>query len=340
MASALVSALGAVVDRLAAQLDAAVRVPSVVDDDAEDASSHGPRQRVSCRGRQQLEHSTRSGFGGVVAAEHQLGLAEPGEHRRHLRTRVVGQEGGGGFELDRALLQVPGRPEVATEPFVAPGHAPRRGSVTEGLAGESGGSLVAGCPAGQLGRLPEPITQLGLCGRVTSGIPQLEGPLEVAQGDARRHRARAASAAASSAHERRRLLPGPIEVEGQLARSIGAREDVRRLLPQDVGDAPVQPSSLRREQLGVDDLTDQRVPEPVAVGVTGRRRSAARRSPPATRPPADHRRPRRREPAGRGRCRVRRQAMTPSTRRSVSSRSARSAAMRSDRTAGIGCPAR
>ena len=67
--------------------------------------------------------------------------AKPGEDRRRLGSRVVGQQGRGGRELRRALLDVAGGPQVAAEPFVSPRRAARRGSVTEGFASELRGPL-------------------------------------------------------------------------------------------------------------------------------------------------------------------------------------------------------
>ena len=109
---------------LAAQLDALVGVAAVVHDDAEHPSGHHPRHRVSGRRRQELEDASRSLLGGVVAAEHELGLTEPGVHRGGLRSRRLGKQGGRGLELDRALFQVPGGPQEATEALVAPRHDP------------------------------------------------------------------------------------------------------------------------------------------------------------------------------------------------------------------------
>ena len=149
---------------------------------------------------------------------------------------------------------------------MSPRLAPRRRSVTKRLAGEGGGSLVAGRAAGQLGRLPQPITAADTGGSGSSRVPQLEGSLEVVQGGARRHRLGGVGGG-KQRRERRRLIPGPVKVDGELARPVGARQELRILLPQDGGDPLVQASSLRREQVRIHDLPDQRVPDPVRVAL-------------------------------------------------------------------------
>ena len=56
---------------------------------------------------QQLEDAPRSLLGGVVAAEHQLGLTEPGVHRGGLRSRRLGKQCRRGLELDRDCSKCP-----------------------------------------------------------------------------------------------------------------------------------------------------------------------------------------------------------------------------------------
>ena len=77
----------------------------------------------------------------------------------------------------------------------------------------------------------------------------------------------AASAAASNADERLPAVTGAVEVKGQFAGTVGSSQHIGRLLPQCGGDAAVQPRSLRREQVGVDDLAEQRVAEAVGLVV-------------------------------------------------------------------------
>src|SRR5688572_28394030 len=107
------------------------------------------------------------------------------------------------------------RPQKAAEAFMAPRHAPRRWPVAERISCERGGPLVAGGSAGQLRRLPQPITATLGRRRVPGGIPQLERPLEVAQGGPwcnRLGRVRRSE----QCRERRRLIACPIEVDRQL----------------------------------------------------------------------------------------------------------------------------
>ena len=67
--------------------------------------------------------------------------------------------------------------------------------------------------------------------------------------------------------ERRLVISCPVEMNGQLAGSIGTGEQVWWLFGQGVGDAAVKPLALRREKLVVDDLADQRMTKAVGVGV-------------------------------------------------------------------------
>ena len=67
--------------------------------------------------------------------------------------------------------------------------------------------------------------------------------------------------------ERGRVISCPVEVNGQLAGSVGTGAGCRRLVGQRVGDAAVEPFALGRQQLVVDDLADQRMTKAVGVGV-------------------------------------------------------------------------
>ena len=136
--------------------------------------------------------------------------------------------------------------------------------MAEGFAGEGGGSLVAGRPAGQLGRLPQPITASVARCRASGSVPQLEGPLQVAQGGSRGHRLGGVGGG-EQRRERAPVITGAVEMDGELTGPVGARQQLGSLLTERVGDALVQASSLRRKQLGIHDLPDQRVPEPVGV---------------------------------------------------------------------------
>ena len=253
---------------------------------------------------EQLEHALRSRFGDVVAAEHELGLSQPGEDRRRLGSRVIGQQGRGRLELRRALLDVTGAPQVAAESLVPPRRASRRDSVTEGFPSEVRGPLVADRAACELGGLPETVTAICRRARLAGGVPKLERALEMVQSGRGRH-GLGGVRGEQQRHERRRVIACPVEMKGQFAGSIRAGEDVRRLIGQRVGDAAVQPFAFRWKQLVVDDLTDQRVTKPVRIGVAVDD-DELRVDRGAQRNFETVRRPRRRPaPGGRARCRAR-----------------------------------
>ena len=63
------------------------------------------------------------------------------------------------------------------------------------------------------------------------------------------------------------MLTGPVQLEGQLPGAIGPRQRVGGLPLEGVGDAPVQAGALRRQEVGVDHLADERVAEAIGPGV-------------------------------------------------------------------------
>ena len=215
---------------------------------------------------EKLEHPLSSLVGGVVVAEHELGLSQPSKDRGRLWSGVGGQQGRGGRELRGAVLDVAGGPQVAAEAFVSPCRAARRHAVTERFPGEVRGPLVADRAARQFGRLPEAIAATCSRGGLAGGVPQLERALEMAQ------RGRGCDGLGGiggeqQSPERRLVISCPVEMNGQLAGSIGTGEQVWWLFGQGVGDAAVEPFALRREKLVVDDLADQRMTKAVGVGV-------------------------------------------------------------------------
>ena len=227
---------------------------------------HRPCQRVGLGVGEKLEHALSSRFGGVVVAEHELGLSQPSEDRGRLWSCVIGQQRRGGRELRRAFLDVTSGPQVAAEPFVSPCRATRRHAVTERFPGEVRGPLVADRAARELGRLPETVAATCSRGGLAGGVPQLERALEMAQ------RGRGCDGLGGiggeqQSPERRRVISCPVEMNGQFAGSIGTGEHVWWLVGQRVGDAAVKPFALGREKLVVDDLADQRMTKAVGVGV-------------------------------------------------------------------------
>ena len=147
--------------------------------ETERAAGHHPRQRVVGRVVDELEDALAPLRGQLVVAGHELGLPEPGVHRRRLGVRVVAQEGSGLLELGPALLEVARRPQVAAQPLVPERLALRRRPELERRPGDLDRALVAGGGAAELGGLPQPVATVLPGGGVAGDVPQLEGPLEV-----------------------------------------------------------------------------------------------------------------------------------------------------------------
>ena len=193
---------------------------------------------------------------------------KPGEHRRRLRSRRCRAARSAAASNSAALSSMlTGGPQVAAESLVAPRRAARRNAVAEGFASELRGPLVAGRPARELGRLPEPVDRDSRPRPIRRPNPTARARARDGAGRPPAPPSRAASAASSSATNAAVLIACPVEMKGQFAGSIGARQNVRRLVGERVGNAPVQPLALRWKQLVVDDLADQRVTKPVGIGV-------------------------------------------------------------------------
>ena len=165
--------------------DRFLRVAEGGSSDAEHTASHDPRRPVEVRLRHRLEQPAAPVLRGLVVAGHQFGLSEPGDGRCCPGAVVaVGQQHGGRLELGGGLGEPARRPEVAAEPFVAPGLTEGRCSDGQGLGCELDRSLVADGSAGQLGRLPQPVASGGVCRRGTGRLPELEGSFQEPQGGA------------------------------------------------------------------------------------------------------------------------------------------------------------
>ena len=106
--------------------------------------------------------------------------------------------------------------------------------------------------------------RLTVRGPLADGVPQLESTLEMTERGTRCERLGSVGRGEQS-EERPFRVARTVEVEGQLTRPVGAAQGIGGLLLQRLGDAAVQARSLRREQVGVDDLSEQRVAEPVGV---------------------------------------------------------------------------
>ena len=127
------------------------------------------------------------------------------------------------------------------------------------------GAFVPGGGTGELGGLPEPVAAVGLRGAVAGVVPELEGPLEMGERGAGGDRRRRVGGG-EQGDEGAFAVAGPVEVEGELAGPVGPAELGRRLLLEGFGDAAMEPGALRRQQIGVHDLADEGVTEPVGVG--------------------------------------------------------------------------
>jgi hypothetical protein len=125
---------------------------------------------------------------------------------------------------------------------------------------------VARSAARKFGRLPEPVRAIRGCGGLPAGVPELERALEMVQ------RGRGSDfLGCVGSHEQRRersdVIPGPVEMKGQLGGSIGAGKYVWWLVSQYVGDAAMKPFAFRRQKLVVHDLADQRMTKAIGVGL-------------------------------------------------------------------------
>ena len=233
--------------------------------ETERAPGHRPGQRVVGGVLDELEDALTPLLGELVVAGHELRLPESGVHPCRIGVRVVAEEGSGLLELGSALLEVARGPQVPTQPLVSERLALRGRPDLERFLRDLDGAFVPGGGTGELGGLPEPVAPVGLSRAVAGVVPELEGPLEMGErgaGGDRRRRVRGGERGDKGAF----AVAGPVEVEGELAGPVGPAELRGRLLLEGFGDPAMEPCALRREQVGVDDLADEGVTEPVGVG--------------------------------------------------------------------------
>ena len=140
------------------------------------------------------------------------------------RVRVVAEEGSGRLELGPALLESSRAPTGSGPAARARTPRPAGGGPTSNAArASSTAALVAGGGAGELGGLPQPVTAVRSCGGVAGGVPQLEGPLEVAERGAGGDRLGRVGGG-EQGDERAFAVAGAVEVEGELAGPVGPAE--------------------------------------------------------------------------------------------------------------------
>ena len=128
------------------------------------------------------------------------------------------------------------------------------------------GPFVADGGGGDVGRLPQAVASIGCACARSSRVPQLEGTFEMAErcrwGDGLGRVGGGEQGGEGSIDVARE-----IKVKCKLTGPIRSSQRIGWLLGERGRDAAVQAGPLWREEIGVDDLAEQRVPEPVGVVV-------------------------------------------------------------------------